>query len=88
MTRDKLLSKAREDRELRLALMAEFAEKSRHWVNVALGIAGLFLGFMALGWQHPVVVVMFGLMFLASFLKAWGWSKKLKKVEGMFHGNL
>ena len=83
----RLLDKAREDRELALALFAETSEKYRHWVNTSLALAAMYLALAALGVNSAAVTALFAAAVCASLVNAARWLRVISVAEEILSGD-
>ncbi len=83
----RIVEKAGSRPEVALALVPEAAERARHWFNVALAFAGLFLGAAALGWARPALCLSFAAAVADSLRRAWRWRSILKRLEEIVAGD-
>lgn len=83
----RLLDKAREDRELALALFAETSEKYRHWVNTSLALAAMYLALAALGVDSAAVTALFAAAVCVSLVNAARWLRVISVAEEILSGD-
>lgn len=87
MSWEKLVEKAEKDREVALALFTELSEKVRHLQNLMVGVAGLYLAVLALGFASLLLHVAVALLIAGLLRRMRKWRMLLTRVENIVSGD-
>jgi len=70
-----------EEKELRLTLLQELSERTRHYLNLMLGLTGLYLALLSLKYNYPWIHLGFLSTITISLYKYIKWKRLLNFLE-------